>query len=217
MAKKESKAGDLIFFAILIVTVSLAISSIQAIPIIFAEPNFTRLLTFYSGVIIGGALCRLLIRNHLSVFFHELKHAVVSILAGNSPKGIRIGKSSGHFEYSYTEDTKSYNAFIYLAPYTLPLFTVLFFLAAVYPLWRERSLMLLGVVGLGYGVDVVSGIRDIHPGQTDFSSLRGGFGIGLIYVTALHVLIFFSLSAWAAGGLPILEAFCHQIFAGLFG
>ena len=215
MAKKSTRAGDLIFFAILIGTVSLAVSAIQSVGIIFAAPDATRLLTFFSGVFIGGIFCRFFIRGHLAVFFHELKHAIVALLAGNSPKGLRIGKESGHFEYSYTKDTKSYNAFIFLAPYTLPLFTVLLLGSCVYPLWHQ-PLALLAITGLGYGIDVVSGIRDIHPGQTDFSSLYGGFGIGVVYVTALHILIFFSLVAWSAGGMIILEAFCKSIFGGLF-
>jgi hypothetical protein len=215
MAKTHSRAGDLVFFAILIGTVSLAVSAMQSLSVIFTAPDYTRLLTFFSGIIVGGLCCLLLIRGHLSVLLHELKHAIVALLAGNSPKGIKIGRSTGHFAYSFTEDTKSYNAFIYLAPYTLPLFTVCLLASCIYPLWHE-PLALLAIVGLGYGIDVVSGIRDIHPGQTDFSSLYGGFGIGIVYVTALHILMFFSLLAWAAGGVPILEAFCKSIFGGLF-
>jgi hypothetical protein len=215
MGKKQTRAGDLIFFAILIGTVSLAVSAMQSMFIIFENADYTRLLTFFSGVILGGVLCSLFVKGHLAVFFHELKHAIVALLAGNSPKGIKVGQESGHFEYSFTEDTKSYNAFIFLAPYTLPLFTVILLGSCIYPLWNQ-PLALLALVGLGYGVDVVSGIRDIHPGQTDFSSLYGGFGIGIVYVTALHVLIFFSLLAWSAGGIATLEMFCKGIFGGLF-
>jgi hypothetical protein len=69
-----------------------------------------------------------------------------------------------------------------------PLFTVCLLASCIYPLWHE-PLALLALVGLGYGI---------------------------IYVTALHILMFFSLLAWAAGGVPILEAFCKSIFGGLF-
>lgn len=79
---------------------------------------------FYGGLMIGAWVGRYLIQNHLQVLIHELKHAVYQNMVGNRGKSIRIRKTSGHYGIEYSEDTKQYNAFIALAPYWLPMFSV---------------------------------------------------------------------------------------------
>ncbi len=209
--ESKSKAGDLIFFGALLFLVAVTTGCIRTVWFVFDNFYFDRLAALGAGFLFGCFFTWIFIRGFLSVILHELKHAVVAILAGNSPKGFKIGQEEGHFEYSFTEDTASYNAFIFLAPYSIPLCTIIFLLAFIYPLFHNQT-ALIAVMGIGYGIDTFSGIRDIHPGQTDFSRLRGGFGIGIVYVFAMHALLSISLVTWALGGLGALE----NLFIGAF-
>lgn len=206
-----SPIGDLVFFLVLIFTISLAISLTRSFFSIITTLSFLQLGPFVVSLISGMMFAHLLLRGHVSVFIHEFKHMIVSLLAGNSPRGMQVKGSSGHYEYSYTEDTKSFNAFISLAPYSLPLFTAIFLAASIYPFW-DREEILKVIAGLGYGIDLVTSIRDISPHQTDFSALRGGFGLGILYVIALHIIIALTMICWVTGGITGLI----ELFQGAF-
>jgi hypothetical protein len=209
--KTKSRAGDLIFFAALLFLVAVSIGCIRSVWYVFNNYYFDRLAALIGGFLLGCFFAAFFITGYLSVFLHEIKHAIVAILAGNSPKGFKIGKEEGLFEYSFTQDTQSYNAFIFLAPYSLPLCTLLCLAGGIYPLFEYQT-SLIALVGIGYGIDTLCGLRDIHPGQTDFSRLYGGFGIGIVYVLAMHVLLMISLITWSLGGLDALQ----NLFLGAF-
>jgi len=149
----------------------------------------------------GALLGHFFIRGRLSVFIHETKHAILSNFAGNRRKGMRVDANSGHFVYSYTKKTAHLNALISLAPYILPLFTVVGALVAL-ALLRDQRLVAVALVGTCYGVDLVLNIRDISPIQSDISDIRGGYGVGLLYIFAWNLAIFAPLLAWILQGSP---------------
>jgi hypothetical protein len=157
-----------------------------------------------------GALCaHFFIKGHISVLIHEFKHSLISNLVGNKRKGMKIDRDSGYFEYAYSKETKHFNAFISVAPYIVPVFTFVAGLIA-FALFRHEHMLATLVVGIGYGMDLVLNIRDISPIQTDLNLLRGGYRLGVLYVTAWNVLIFGLLLAWVlkggAGLAHILES-----------
>lgn len=206
-----SPIGDVVFFLVLLFTISLAISLCRSFVDLFFSLSFSNLGPFVVSLLVGMAIAHFILRGHVSVFIHEFKHMIASLLAGNSPRGMLVRGSSGHYEYEYTEHTKSYNAFISLAPYSLPLFTALFLGGSLYPFWNQTE-MLQVIAGIGYGIDLVTSVRDISPLQTDFSALRGGFGLGILYVTALHIIMALTMVCWVTGGLEGLIA----LFQGAF-
>jgi hypothetical protein len=168
-----------------------------------------------SGVFVGatalGALAaHFFVRAQLSVFLHEFKHSFVSSLVGNKWKGMKVDQESGHFEYSYTKDTSHYNAFISLAPYIVPVLTLVAALFA-FAGFRHHHEMAVLIVGIAYGADVLLGLRDISPIQTDITLIRGGYRVGLLYITAWQLAILGVLLAWVFNGIPglalLIEAF----------
>jgi hypothetical protein len=156
--------------------------------------------TFFCAALVGALCAHSLIKGHISVLLHEFKHSVVSNLVGNKRKGMKIDRDSGYFEYAYSKQTKHFNALISLAPYFLPVFTFTSGLIA-FALFRHEHVVAVLIVGIGYGIDLLLNTRDISPIQTDLTLIRGGYRVGVLYVTAWNLLIFALLLAWILQGL----------------
>lgn len=174
---------------------------------------------FLASCLFGAMLAQGCIRGHISVLIHEFKHSLISNLVGNKFKEMRINEHSGHVQYSYTKRTAHYNAFIALAPYIVPVFTFIGTLIAI-ACFRENEVATLVVVGLAYGADLLLNIRDISPVQTDITLIRGGYSVGLLYISAWNFIIAAVLFAWAFQGVPglltLLEAVSRFFIAIYF-
>jgi hypothetical protein len=202
----------------LLLPTGLLLFILAIIQIRHAEPRLA--VVFLMSCLCGAALAKAVIRDHLSVLLHEFKHRLIANLVGNKFKGMKINKNSGHVVYTYTKKTAHYNAFISLAPYIVPIFTFVTTLIALASL-RGDPLMILVVVGLGYGADLLLNIRDISPIQTDISLIRGGYSIGLLYIIAWNLMIAALVLAWAFQGIAgighliqaVSEAFFELYFA----
>lgn len=174
--------------------------------------DYTCTTRFVVAVLIGAALAQIFIRGHLSVLIHEFKHSLVSNLVGNRHRGLKIGRDSGHYAYAYSKRTAHYNAFISLAPYITPVFTFLAVLASLI-FFREERQIAVAVVGVGYGIDLLLNMRDISPIQTDISLIRGGYGMGLLYIAAWNLLTAAMLLAWVFQGTHGLFLLLEDISA----
>lgn len=203
--KKPSKIGGFFFFISLLIFLFISCSGLVALPSTLPGSSLPNLLWFSLAGAMGYAIAKMILRAHISVLIHESKHMIVALLAGNRAKGMRVTKDSGHFEYEYSDESAGYNAFISLAPYYVPLFTVLALIGA-FLLLREQHLQMVILVGLGWGMDVSLNTRDISRYQTDFSGLIGGFPIGVAYVLAVNLVIFIALLAWVAAGFAGLQS-----------
>ena len=93
-----------------------------------------------------------------------------------------------HFEYSFSKQTSHLNAFISLAPYAFPLFCIVC-LPVFALLYSKQVIIAKALLSLALGIDLVQNIRDVSPHQTDFSQVRGGFKLGLIYVICFNLLV----------------------------
>ncbi len=193
MAKRP--VGGIVFFFSLIFLYVLGLLNTIALISIYNSSSTERLLLFLLAGCTGGWLASLLVKNEFAVLLHEYKHAIVSNLVGNKWKEMKVEEETGHFQYSYTEETKAYNAFIYLAPYYFPLFTIPAFLLGI-PLLQVHTNAYLFFVSFWYGADVFLNYNDIGPHQTDFSNLLGGYRIGLLYVIGMNFTILSILMAW---------------------
>jgi len=167
---------------------------------------------FIIAALIGATLAQMFIRGHLSVLIHEFKHSVISNLVGNRHRGLRIGRNSGHYQYAYSKRTAHYNAFISLAPYIVPVFTFISVIIALIFCREDRTTAAI-VVGLGYGIDILLNMRDISPIQTDISLIRGGYGIGLLYIAGWNLMTAGLVFAWAFQGVHGLTLLLEDISA----
>lgn len=186
-----------------IILLYLAFSAVDAI-------DTEAFAVFSASWLVGLVLGHSVIRGHVSVYIHESKHAIVSNLVGNKRKGMKIDANSGHFTYSYTKKTAHFNALIALAPYILPVFTFLSALIA-FALFREDHTLATLVVGIGFGIDTALNIRDISPIQTDINTIRGGYGVGVLYICSWNLVIFSVILAWVFNGKAGLTQVLHHI------
>jgi hypothetical protein len=174
--------------------------------------------TFLGSCLFGALLTHSMIRGHISVLLHEFKHALISNLVGNKNKKMLVNKNSGHLVYSYTKKTAHFNAFIALAPYIVPLATFVAILLSI-AIAPGDTLAAVIIVGLGYGADLLLNARDISPVQTDISHIRGGYGVGLLYILAWNLAIAAIVLAWAFqgwSGIAELFATISKFFIALY-
>jgi hypothetical protein len=202
---KETRVGGFAFF------LSLA-ALLVLVPVVFLillalldESSIVSGAALAIGVAIGMLGCSLFVRGHWATFIHELKHAIVSNLCGNRSRGMTIGRDSGKFEYSYTKDTAHLNALIGLAPYCFPAFTLATLVVAIPLLYSYPHLYTVAAVGLGFGADISLAARDLGPHQSDLTTIRGGYPIGLLYVVLMNLLLLEILIIWATNGLAGLK------------
>lgn len=211
-AEKQDLVGGFAFY--------LSLAALLPTGVMFTTLTFLRLRTadshatvsFIISGLIGAALAQMFIRGHLSVLIHEFKHSVVSNLVGNRHRGLRIGEHSGHYQYAYSKRTAHYNAFISLAPYIVPVFTFISVIIALIFCREDRATAAI-VVGIGYGMDILLNMRDISPIQTDISLIRGGYGVGLLYIAGWNLLTAGLIFAWAFQGVHGLTLLLEDISA----
>jgi len=194
-SKSPEPVGGIAFFLSLLFLLLLNLINYPLLLVSVEQAASARLIQFGMGAFAGLCLAGFLVRGRLSVFIHELKHSILSNLAGNRARKMKVGSDSGEFAYEYSAYTAGHNAFIALAPYWFPLFT----LTALVPCLLLESSNLkasLLVLGFAWGADFALNLRDISPRQTDITYILGGFLVGLLYIFAMTAALFSYLAAW---------------------
>lgn len=191
------KIGGFSFFVSIPVLALLDLVNIRSVFSLITWEASWNWLKFGIAAVIGAGLAFFAARGELQVFIHEIKHSIISNLAGNRAKSLRVRGRSGHFEYEYTDETAHNNALIALAPYFFPLFTIVAAPAAAL-IFRGQPLPWLIIAGTAYGADLYLGLREVHPHQTDMLEIRGGYAVALLYVALINIFILTVMLAWAA-------------------
>lgn len=191
--------GGLVFFTSLVLLWFVGTVNILSQISLIELGSVGRWGAFAGAGILGFFITLAAAPSKFCVFIHEMKHSIISNLAGNKAKSMKVEDESGSFRYEFTRDTAAYNAFISLAPYWVPLFTVIAILSTL-PFFSLSSWQTLAIVSFCYGVDCMMNARDISPYQTDFSNLRGGYRVGLIYVFGMNLALFSLLAVWVSAG-----------------
>lgn len=212
--QQAKPVGGIVFFLSLLVLCFLSVFNLTVLPGLFKWERvmFKNWLFFLVGVAVGTLLAHLFIRGTPAVFIHELKHMIISNLAGNKIAGLPIyQRKSGKFAYKYSPQTAPYNAFIALAPYILPLNTIAILLAAL-PFFFANHNWLCITVGFGYGTDMALNLRDISPLQSDITFIRGGYKVGLLYIIAMNITIFTIIAAWVCADVQGLAYLLQKLW-----
>jgi len=209
--KQQKSVGGFPFFISLFALLFLGIYFITVLPSLQDSYAYSNWFRFLAGFVLGCWGASVFIKGHISVFLHELKHSIISNLVGNRSRGMKIRKHTGHFEYSYTQQTAEYNAFISLAPYWFPLFLIPACIIAL-TLWHHDHQLLVAVIGIGFGIDAVLNLRDISRVQTDITGITGGYSIGLLYIAAMNLTIFTTLAAYISQGTFGLKYLTYSLW-----
>ena len=135
----------------------------------------------------------------LRTIIHEIKHAVMILLTGNKLKSIVAEKHHGHVEYKMYKDRVHFAPLIKLAPYFFPLFSLpMFAIAIIFD--SHYAVVCSLLLGASLGADAAFGIEEIHPFQTDFKKLLGGFFISKLYLVGFYLFWSLSLTLWVRSG-----------------
>ncbi len=222
LRKKLEKVGGFAFYLSLLSLSLLSVSNIcalaTAVPVIVALHRIDLAILAGAGTL-GYFFSLIVLNEHIHVFMHETKHALVSGLVGNTWKGMNVGSHSGHFEYSYSKHTAHYNAIICLAPYFVPLITIPALLLAAAAFRTEHRIM-VAIISFAAGIDLYSNIKDIDPRQSDFVSIKGGYRVALVYVISANAFLLSVLIAWGLmgyDGLRVLVFFFVDLISRITG
>ncbi len=207
----QGKVGGIAFFMSLSMLLFLGSYNLLVLPGLWDNESSNNFWRFFCGGLIGAAVASLTITGHTHVLLHELKHALVSNLVGNKWKGMKVKKDTGHFQYSYTKATSEYNAFISLAPYFLPLFTLPLLILSLAVWWKNHQIVVL-ITGIGYGIDLILNTRDLSPIQTDLTEITGGFSVAILYVLGMNLTISTILIAWVLKDLIGLQVLLYGLW-----
>jgi len=197
--KTPQKQGGIVFFIALI---ALAVLFSLTVRIFFSQLSiwdWYKQISLLLGILVGAYIARAIVRGRFGVFIHELKHSVVSNLSGNRAKEMKVEKDHGYFRYEYTNHTAHMNAFINIAPYVFPLFSLVFMgLSACFLI--SDSYLTVFIVGMGFGIDVYAHARDLGPHQSDLQLLKGGYTVGVSFVLLANAWVFFLLLFFSNAG-----------------
>jgi len=202
---KSSSNGGISFYITTILLFLILVNNVKYFPKLLEQSSASSLFYLAIGIALGMLVGYIVIHGHTKAFIHELKHLIVAILAGNRVKDFHFRNNAGHLKYQFTETTKKFNALIALAPYFLPLFTIptLILMGFLWNLEHNYQIILLA---MAFGFDFFANIRDISPAQTDISTIRGGYFVGLVFIIVINFVLFSLLLTW-----------CLQGISGLFG
>lgn len=175
---------------------------LPALGVWVALAKSVQILSFLPSItwaLVGGALSyglvHFLIRRPMTlyVFGHELTHAMAGVLSGYKVKSLFVSEKGGEVELSDS------NAFVALAPYCIPLFTVLVLLLNAlvrhYTGWMRPPFWVSFAIGVTYAFHVVLTIHALRQGQPDLREAGPFFSVvmialcnGLVWVWILDTL-----------------------------
>ena len=157
------------------------------------------LIAFSSGFFLMALVIITTKMSKLRVIIHEMKHAVVVILTGNKLGKIVANQEDGFVEYQMYENRLHFGPIISLAPYFFPLFSLpMMFVALIF---EGRSLVVASLfLGICLSLDVCLGIAEVHPSQSDFRTLVGGFFLSKLYLVGFYLFWPFFIVLWVYSG-----------------
>lgn len=157
---------------------------------------------FCSSIVITFLFSRSLKLSRLRVFLHESKHAIVVLMSGNKMKGFKVKEHEGKVDFQMYEDKVHYGPFIVLAPYCLPLLSVPALIFAILADGEDIvfSLTAAVILGAALGLDYETAFHDLHPQQTDFKQVVGGFFASALFIGSVMFISGSACLLWAVGG-----------------
>jgi hypothetical protein len=203
-ASSEQKDGGVIFFLSYLCLIIIFITQLMAIPEMIDKVDLARLAIATLGALFGYLTYNYLIHGRLHVIFHEQRHRLLSNLVGNREKSFNVDENSGSFEYAYSKHTAHMNTFIALAPYCLPMASIVLTIIAAF-IGQGTSGPMLLALGFGLAFDISGTLRDIGPHQSDLSNIRGGYKVAFGYVIIMNAVILAASIAWILCGYQGLQ------------
>lgn len=163
------------------------------------------------------------IPNRLYVFGHELTHALAVWISGGAVKGFKVSEKGGQVK------TNRITPFIALAPYLIPIYTVLAALAyGAVGLFRDVRPWLgwfLFAVGFTLTFHLVLTVHVLKEKQSDLDVVGPLLSLGIIYwgnITLIAAVLSWVIPeigfmGYFRGGWEQTVFLCQTVFRQLFG
>ena len=156
------------------------------------------------------------------VFGHELTHALAAWSVGAKVLGFAAGEDSGHIDLSRT------NAFVALAPYCVPIYTLVVVAGYRVLLWlrpgAQAHALFLALIGVSIGFHLLKTFETIWDARQPDLPAAGGvvFSVSwIVMVNALTVLLLakalFPAAVELAGSARGVWARTAAFWSGLYG
>lgn len=202
--KKVGKVFSLAFFLGIPANFTLGAMGILTLIAAMASEGFQieRWLLFGFGLLSALVFLSGAKLSWIRVLVHECKHALLVLMVGNKMTEFEVASNSGHVSYEMPKENFHYVPLISLAPYCLPLFSFPIWLLCLLLGEEAREIFLL-VLGLSLGADLVFGFSEIHPRQTDFQKISGGFFASALYIASVYFMWVSLALLWVQGGREI--------------
>jgi hypothetical protein len=130
----------------------------------------------------AGALSR-----RAYIFGHELTHALAAWSVGGSVLGFKVGETGGHVDLSHS------SAFIALAPYCVPIYTIVVILGYRLFVWlkpaHSNSLLFLTLVGLTLAFHALKTFEVIWDRTQPDLAQAGGVVFSLAWIGLANGLV----------------------------
>ncbi len=137
--------------------------------------------------------------SYFSILKHELIHNLFALLTFNKPHGLVVNRGGGG-EFSYSGDG---NILIALSPYFFPLLSFC---------WVPISLLHIGnisiyisILGILFGLDVSTSVKDMHFEQTDFKPY--GLLVPALFISMSIFIFWGSIIAFSQNGFHGIEKY----------
>ena len=206
MAKKKkvdtkSRIGGLLFLITIIAVFFVGIIALLANIIIVLNTKFhlPNLIVSFFGFVLGFIVFSGPGFIKLRTFLHESKHAIAVVLTGNKLKEFKAEDGSGYVTFEIYKDKLGFAPAIALAPYYFPLCSLPLFLLALF-LGNSYPIVFSFLLGASCAVDILSGVAEIHPNQSDLKRIIGGFLIAAAFIGGFLFTWFNICLLWVLSG-----------------
>lgn len=199
--KKIEKHQSLAFWFSIPANIILGIICFLTLIILLVNGVFEKevLAVFTIGVIIAFSILSRAKISRLRVLIHELRHAILVLITGNNLKHVTVGEYEGEVGYEMYENKVQVGPLITLAPYCFPIFSIPT-LAACIILEGDYRIILAFALGVALGLDISTALDEIHPGQTDFKKVIGGFFMSALFIVSFGFFWTSFCFLWVVGG-----------------
>lgn len=185
--KKIGKASALtILFCIPFVLLLGGLAAISSFCFVLIKGLDKEVFTFFGlGAISSATIILTTPMPRIRTIIHELKHVVPVVLTGGRIRKFRASRDNGQVEFSLEEEDIPCVPYIALAPYYWPLFSLPVLIACMLLETQNKPLLAL-LLGCALTIDVITGISEIHPRQTDFKATYGGFPLAALFIASSY-------------------------------
>ena len=207
-----AKTGSLAFYICIPVFLFLSYSLSNLLFNRSVNESYSLLIEFTCSTLVGYTIFMFIGLRYQRTFFHELKHLLLVTFSGNKAKKVVVKDNTGSVDFTIEESDLKFRPFINLAPYTLPIFSLLSFIFILFSYSYLPTASRLLLLSLPLGLDLQMNAKEAHSQQSDLKDIRGGLLASYLFILSANFFWFiFCLCLYSFGPAGIAKAGLHVL------